>query len=273
MQGSGETPEPTDFRPLEKFFRDIDFLVPGHERSSQYMVAIHREFYRWASHWVEGKTVLDAGCGEGYGSDLLAECAAHVVGIDMKTELVFHARRRYPRPNLHFEVMDCEAMTLADGSFDVVVSNELIEHLEDYGAFLDGAFRILAPGGLFLCATTNAELAFSEPDGAPMNRNHFQEFDATEFRCELELRYAQVRLYSQRMRGRSEKYVLNPRVRSLEWILVRLGVKHKIPIGWRNFVRERMTGVKVKDLIAEGFEIVEGAKADCLYLIGVARKS
>jgi len=270
---SDKTPVRVDFRPIEKFFGNIDFLVPGHERSSQFMVAIHREFYRWARLWVEGKTVLDAGCGEGFGSAILAEAADRVVGIDLKPELVLHARLRYGMPNVGYEVMDCEAMTFPPASFDVVVCDELVEHLPNYRAFLDGAYRILVPGGMFLCATTNAEIAFSAPDGSPMNRNHHQEFGAAALRTELELQYYDVRLFSECMRARSEKYVLHPRARWVERLLVRLGVKHKIPVGWRSFVRERMTGVKVNDLIAEGFEIIEGTKEGCLYLIGLGRKA
>lgn len=262
-----------DFRPIEKFFDNIDFLVPGHERSSQYMVAIHREFYGWASQWVGGKVVLDAGCGEGFGSAMLAEGAAQVVGIDLKPELVMHARRRYALPNVRFEAMDCEAMGLAPGSFEAVVCDELIEHLSDYRAFMNEAQRVLAPGGVFVCATTNAGIGFTSADGSPMNRNHHREFGPRRFRRELEQRYHHVRLFSECLRPRTAKYVLHDRARWVERVLVGLGVKHKIPIGWRNFIRERMTGVKVQDLIDEGFEIVEGARSDSLYLIGMGIKA
>ncbi|MEX2030593.1 MAG: class I SAM-dependent methyltransferase [Anaerolineales bacterium] len=273
MRGNGENLGRIDFRPLRKFFDNIDFLVPGHEGSNQYMVAIHQEFYRWAGRWVGGKSVLDAGCGEGFGSAILAERAAQVMGIDIKPDLLAHARRRYPAPNLTFELMDCEAMSFPPAAFDVVVCNELVEHLRNYRAFLDGAYRALRAGGTFVCATTNAEVAFSGSDGAPLNRHHYQEFQAAEFQRELGRHFAHVQLFAECMRSRAALYLSHDPARWVERLLVRWGVKHKVPVRWRNFVRERMTGVRVEDFIAEGFEIVEGTRRDCLYIIGVGRKA
>ena len=65
----------------------------------------------WYEHWhryavavpaAAGLRVLDAACGEGYGSALLARTAAHVVGLDVDAEAVAHARERYARANLRF---------------------------------------------------------------------------------------------------------------------------------------------------------------------------
>ena len=50
-----------------------------------------------------GRTVADLACGEGYGSNVLAERATDVIGVDANPEAHEHARRRYQRPNLRFE--------------------------------------------------------------------------------------------------------------------------------------------------------------------------
>ena len=52
---------------------------------------IHR--YAFAQAFVQGRRVLDAACGEGYGSALLAGCADSVVGVDISEEAVGHARQ------------------------------------------------------------------------------------------------------------------------------------------------------------------------------------
>ncbi len=262
----------SDFRALDKFFDNIDFVVPGYERSSQYMVAIHRAFYEWARDRIAGAEALDAGCGEGYGADILAQTAERVVGIDIKPELVAHARRRYQRPNLDFRLMDCEAMNFGHSTFDVVVSNELIEHLPDFEAFLVGAQKVLRSGGRFMCATTNAGISFGKSDATPMNRNHYREFDASGLRAELSKYFDTCQIYSETMNERFRAFTLDRRARAVENLLIRIGVKHRIPIRLRNFVRQALTGVDLDRATEAGFEIVEGEVHDALYLIGVAEK-
>ncbi len=55
----------------------------------------HYHRYALASIWCADERVLDAACGEGYGSALLAESARSVHGVDLSTAAIEHARRRY----------------------------------------------------------------------------------------------------------------------------------------------------------------------------------
>src|SRR5689334_14207734 len=87
---------------------------------------VHR--YLLARDLAHDKRVLDIACGEGYGSDVLATVAAHVVGVDVSPEVIRHAKRQYRRANLEFSVGTCAAIPLADQSVDLVVSYETIEH-------------------------------------------------------------------------------------------------------------------------------------------------
>src|SRR5690348_13511788 len=91
----------------------------------------HMHRYVAARLLVQGKRVLDIACGEGYGSDLLSEAAASVVGVDIDEAAISHARQAYVRPNLKFLRGDAVAIPLGDSSVDVVVSFETIEHLAD----------------------------------------------------------------------------------------------------------------------------------------------
>ena len=63
---------------------------------------VHR--YLWAQQFSRGKRVLDIACGEGYGSEILARFAAHVIGVDLSEDTVVHASRKYCRKNLEFLV-------------------------------------------------------------------------------------------------------------------------------------------------------------------------
>src|SRR5215208_6880385 len=83
----------------------------------------HWHRYLYASQFVAGKSVLDLACGEGYGSNLFAQTAARVVGVDVSQEAIHHASSVYMRPNLAFERGSASAIPIAgDAVFDVIVS-------------------------------------------------------------------------------------------------------------------------------------------------------
>src|SRR5512132_1392768 len=87
----------------------------------------HWHRYAFARRFVAGRRVLDAACGEGYGSALLAQTASAVVGLDIDAGVVAAAREAYAqRTNLRFDVASVTLLPLADRSIDVVVSFETI---------------------------------------------------------------------------------------------------------------------------------------------------
>lgn len=76
-----------------------------------------------------GKTVLDLGCGEGYGSAILAPAAYRVVAADYSLEAVAHARNKYARQNLAFVLCDAQRLPFRCDAFDALVSFEVIKQL------------------------------------------------------------------------------------------------------------------------------------------------
>lgn len=119
------------------------------------LFAWHVARYRFALPFVDGKRVLDIGCGEGYGSALLAERADEVVGVDYSPAAVSHASASYVRPNLRFAVQDAAALDPSLGSFDVITCFEVIEHLKDQDAVLAGAAGLLSRPGVLVLSTPN----------------------------------------------------------------------------------------------------------------------
>ncbi|MEO7916253.1 MAG: class I SAM-dependent methyltransferase, partial [Dokdonella sp.] len=99
----------------------------------------HWHRYAFARSFCAGKRVLDAACGEGYGSNLLADVAAEVVGVDLSEQAIKHARARYgTRQNLRFESADATALPDLGERFDIIVSFETLEHLQAQEALLAG---------------------------------------------------------------------------------------------------------------------------------------
>jgi SAM-dependent methyltransferase len=123
---------------------------PG--RTTDLFVA-HRSVYEFFGRWAKGGRVLDAGCGAGYGSQLLHERGAtRVLGVDVDERHVRYARRHFAGPGVEFQVSNCEELDLAPDSFDLVVSSNVIEHLAHPEAFLGAAQRVLSRGGALLLA-------------------------------------------------------------------------------------------------------------------------
>jgi SAM-dependent methyltransferase len=155
----------------------------------------HMARYAFAARLARGKRALDAGCGAGYGSAELARAAQSVVGIDNAADAIEFASTNYRAPNLTFEQASCGALPYADGSFDLIVAFEVIEHLPDWRQFLQEARRTLAPNGQFIVSTPN-KLYYGESRGAEgENPFHVHEFEFAEFRDELRNVFPHVSLF------------------------------------------------------------------------------
>lgn len=138
----------------------------------------HRARYLFAQRFSSGKRVLDAACGSGYGSALLAENATAVLGVDIAKEAVEYARLHYGSPKVRFAQADCAALPSASAQFDLVVAFEIIEHLKNPEAFLAELKRVLQPSGLLLLSTPN-RLYYTE-DRGEVNPFHHREFSFSE---------------------------------------------------------------------------------------------
>ncbi|HXV53890.1 MAG TPA: class I SAM-dependent methyltransferase [Solirubrobacterales bacterium] len=149
----------------------------------------HLAVYEWIAERVRGATVADLACGEGYGSDVLAERAAEVVGVDANPEAHEHARLRYRRPNLRFERTLVERF---DEPRDAIVFLQTIEHVDDPGALL-ARFSELAPAA-YVSTPNRLTLA---PEGAEKSGNpwHLREYTADEYLELVAPHFASVELY------------------------------------------------------------------------------
>ncbi len=161
----------------------------------------HLARYRWAAGWVRGRRVIDAACGLGYGTVLLAEAGAdRVTGYDLEPAAVAAAGRAAGgAPGVTFAVGDVTRLPVPDGACDVFVSFETIEHLPDDGAFLREVRRVVRPGGYFLLSTPNRAL-FNPGKGAadrPVNPFHVREYTPVELRRRLAPEFAAIDWYGQ----------------------------------------------------------------------------
>jgi SAM-dependent methyltransferase len=147
--------------------------VPGIP-AENYWFRRHEAAYEFALEHVHGD-VLEVGCGEGYGTALLAEAATSITGVDYDLATVEHARRLYPQAR--FVHGNLAALPVADASVDVLATLQVIEHVWDHPQFVRECRRVLRPGGLLLVTTPN-RLTFSPGRDTPLNPFHTIEFTA-----------------------------------------------------------------------------------------------
>lgn len=170
----------------------------------------HWHRYAMVRAWARGRRVLDAACGEGYGSALLAQVADSVLGLDVDPAAVAHARERYAAAaaNLRFDQADATRLQLAPGSFDLVVSFETLEHVQAQDALLDGLGNALADDGLLVISSPD-KATYSDAAGF-RNEYHVRELYRDEFEALLRRRYPYVRLYAQRLLFQSAIWSVDP---------------------------------------------------------------
>ena len=164
--------------------------VPGDEPDTL-VAAEHWSRYRLASRLAKGGRVLDAGCGVGYGSALLAGSGAtDVLGLDLSKTAVAEAQRAAPA-NARFREADLRAIPEPDDSFDLIACFEVIEHLEEQEAVLDELTRVLAPSGILLVSSPNRDVYLAG------NPHHVCELTPDELLGMLQPRFENVRLLRQ----------------------------------------------------------------------------
>jgi SAM-dependent methyltransferase len=155
------------------------------------IAAEHHSRYAWASSLAEGRHVLDAGCGVGWGTVELARGGARsVTGVDIDDIALMSARER-SAGNAEFVRGDLAALPFADGSFDLVVSFDAIEHVADPSRALDEFRRVLRPGGVLAVSTPNRGIY---PSGNPF---HLHELSSGELEASLRSRFRNVLMYRQ----------------------------------------------------------------------------
>jgi len=150
--------------------------VPGLAEEN-YWFRRHEVVYQRLSDRCAGRDVLEAGCGEGYGADLIADVARAVIGLDYDDATVAHVRANYPRVDMRHG--NLAELPLPDGSVDVVVNFQVIEHLWDQPQFIAECLRVLRPSGLLLMSTPN-RVTFSPGRDTPINPFHTRELNAAE---------------------------------------------------------------------------------------------
>ena len=248
--------------------RKLSAERPGRGEEFAYDEARHLAAYFHAREIARDRDVLDAGCGEGFGTVLLAETARSVLGVDYSAAAVAVARASHRRANLDFRQVEVHALATLGRRFGLITNFQVIEHLPDPARFLTIARDTLAEDGLLLLTTPNRLTSVSE------NPVHVREYSADELRQLLAPMFARVELHS--MMGSEQVRAFDAeRGRQVQRILRLdpLGLRHLLPQRVMYFafahlgalVRRRAVHASVEVRIAPAdFRVVAECRPDAL---------
>ncbi|PIB36782.1 methyltransferase type 11 [Reichenbachiella sp. 5M10] len=130
--------------------------------------------YYEAMPFVSGK-VLEPGCGEGRGIELLSPQAEEYVALDKIQEVIDVLKEKYTGVDFRQAVFP-PFDGVASDSFDVVISFQVIEHIQNDKLFLEEIHRVLRPGGIAIITTPNIKMSLSR------NPWHIREYTSTELK-------------------------------------------------------------------------------------------
>jgi ubiquinone/menaquinone biosynthesis C-methylase UbiE len=164
----------------------------------------HMARYHLVANYIrDGDTVLDAACGMGYGSNLLAwqSAASRVIGADIDHDAVVYATENFSSRDgrLSFRVADAQRLDfMPDNSVDLFVSFETLEHVPHPETLIAEAKRVLRPSGRIIVSVPNL---WVNEKGVDPNPHHLHVYDWTRLVKEIRSHFLLEAAYAQTAGG------------------------------------------------------------------------
>lgn len=149
--------------------------------------------YRFAQRYAAGRSVADLGMEQlGYGTRMLGEVAASVVGLTDSPNLLEQARAYYPAPNVDYRRTSSTGFSQEEQQFDLVVALKVLETQEHPEKLLKAVKRSLKQDGVLVISTVNKQTYSNERNHR--DSAHEKEMYLPEFRELLGKHFEQVRI-------------------------------------------------------------------------------
>jgi 2-polyprenyl-3-methyl-5-hydroxy-6-metoxy-1,4-benzoquinol methylase len=186
------------YRNIKKKHNSYKFgggIIPEKSQNDVYgrMLFLKHQFaYNLAiKHLRPGIKVLDYGCGDGYGSNLLAANSPEslITGVDVDAKVVKNAQKKYSRANLKFDFI-----TDLNQNFDLIVSYQVIEHVPNVNKYLKKLKRLLLPEGILIISTPDRRYRLNDGQ-KPWNEYHLREYDRAGFTNEIAKVFTNANIY------------------------------------------------------------------------------
>lgn len=194
-------------------------IFSGERPSLSDMEGQHMAKYEFALKFCKGKNVLEIGCGSGYGSKYLADNGVRkITAYDLDPKAINYAIKYNSENNIEFAKGDAETLKLKD-KYDVLLSFEVIEHLNKPHKLLELAKDNLKSGGIFIITTPNKMFSLLDR-GKPSNPFHIYEYYPFELKEILLKYFKSVTLYGVILHNKKIANEENNLRRSVRWRII-----------------------------------------------------
>ena len=119
---------------------------------------------------------------------------AEYVGVEVDEEAVRHAEDLYSHAKSSFLSYDAARLPFDDSSFDIVISFQVLEHVQDPDDFVPEARRVVRDAGVVLIVTPNRNHRLDDGE-RPWNRYHVREFDPDELAALMRQSFDRIEMY------------------------------------------------------------------------------
>jgi len=229
-----------------KKFEEGERLYLGYQLSKE-IVKEHLDRYEFAKNYLKPNfVVLDAACGTGYGSEILAGSVKKVIGLEISKHALDWANKHYQKPNIEFREVDInKPLDLPNNYFDAVVSFETLEHVVNQENMLSEFKRVLKPKGLLIISTPDREIITDK--AGTINKFHIKELSKKEFLLLLSKYFQLDSLYGQM------KHIPLSSIKKTIKLIAKLdifGIRHWIERTFklRNYIHQLFTSEAFSDI-------------------------
>ena len=229
----------------------------------------------------EQSSVLEIGCGDGYGASYLSQYVQHITGLDIYENVIHHASQKYQSERCAFQVYDGLHIPYQSQMYDAAIAFQVIEHIRDDRYFLTELQRVIKPDGMCILTTPNGMYRIKQ-GAKPWNRFHVREYYPNELERILKTLFADVRIWGIRGNEQIQQREKTRITRIQKWIaLDPLNVRRLLPFSFEHFVRivlrklfrkERHHNQEfLKMYTINDYFLVKDQVDDCLDLLAICR--
>lgn len=195
------------------------YIFAGERPSLSDIEGQHLSKYKFALKFCKGKNVLEIGCGSGYGSEYLAENGAKLItAYDIDTAAINFAIKNTTHNNIKFIAGNVETLRVRD-KYDVGLSFEVIEHLNNPQKLLELAKKSIKKKGYFILSTPNKSFSILD-NGKPSNPYHVCEYYPHELKEILVKYFKSVNLYGVVLDNKDTSKKEKEMHKSLRWQII-----------------------------------------------------
>lgn len=210
--------------------------------------------YYQAKPFIKGD-LLELGCGEGRGVELLAPHADSYIGIDKIKAVIDNLEKKYP--DYQFMSGVFPPFTFEDNSFDCIVTFQVIEHVKDDTGFVKEIYRVLKPGGTAMITTPNIKMTLSR------NPWHEREYTADELTDLCRKFFSKVEMKG--IAGNEKVLTYHERNRASVQRIMRydfFDLQHKLPAGLLRIPYDILNRVNRNKLKSTDDELVKSVTVE-----------